>query len=351
MNHELLLEKMQAINVDRFWFENYLSNRTQSVKIDTHISSKMEIEFGVPQGSILGPVLFVIFVNDMSQLATECQIEQFADDTQILHTGTVKEINQLIKKAENTLTQAKNHFNKNGLLVNSNKTQCIFIGSRQNIAKIPKDVRIRFGGSDITPSLNVKNLGIYFDQYMTFERHIDEMHRKTMGSLIYLNRIKNQVTSEVRVIMVQSLALSYLNYCPNIWGTTNKTQLHRIQKLQNFAAKVAAGNGKKYDRATPYIDKFNWLKIERKCLLDTCILTYKILNKLLPEWLLTFSLVGDINNVPTRQIENLVVPRTQTVTGERGIKIRGPKLWNTLPVHIRNSSTLSVFKRKVKDFV
>ena len=351
VNHELLLDKMQAINVDRFWFDNYLANRTQSVKIDTHISSKMEIEFGVPQGSILGPVLFVIFVNDVSQLATECQIEQFADDTQILHTGTVKEINQLIKKAENTLTLAKNHFNKNGLLVNSNKTQCIFIGSRQNIAKIPKDVLIRFGGSDITPSLNVKNLGIYFDQYMTFERHIDEMHRKTMGSLIYLNRIKNEVTSEVRVIMVQSLALSYLNYCPNIWGTTNKTQLHRIQKLQNFAAKVAAGNGKKYDRATPYIDKFNWLKIERKCLLDTCILTYKILNKLLPEWLLTFSLVGDINTVPTRQIENLVVPRTQTVTGERGIKIRGPKLWNTLPVHIRNSSTLSVFKRKVKDFV
>ena len=114
VNHELLLEKMQAINVDRFWFENYLSNRTQSVKIDTHISSKMEIEFGVPQGSILGPVLFVIFVNDVSQLATECQIEQFADDTQILHTGTVKEINQLIKKAENTLTLAKNHFNKNG---------------------------------------------------------------------------------------------------------------------------------------------------------------------------------------------------------------------------------------------
>ena len=172
-----------------------------------------------------------------------------------------------------------------------------------------------------------------------------------MGSLIYLNRIKNQVTSEVRVTMVQSLALSYLNYCPNIWGTTNKTQLHRIQKLQNFAAKVAVGNGRKYDRATPYIDKLNWLKIERKCLLDTCILTYKILNKLLPEWLLTFSLVRDINTVPTRQSENLVIPRTQTVTGERRVKIRAPKLWNSLPLHIRNSSTLNIFKSRVKNFI
>ena len=174
----------------------------------------------------------------MNQLAIDCQIEQFADDTQILHTGTVNEIDQLVELAESTLALAKNHFNKNGLLVNSNKTKCIFIGSRQNLARIPGDTIIRFGGSEIKPSEYVKNLGVYFDQHMTFEKHIDEMHKKTMGSLIYLNRIKNQVTSDVRVTLVQALALSYLNYCPNVWGTTSKTQLQRIQKLQNFAAKV-----------------------------------------------------------------------------------------------------------------
>ena len=152
VNPELLLEKMQAVYIDRFWFDDYLSNRTQSVKIDNHISSKVKIEFGVPQGSILGPILFVIFVNDINQLAIDCQIEQFADDTQILHTGTVSEVNQLVQAAERTLAQAKEHFNKNGLLVNSNKTKCIFIGSRQNIARIPEEIIIRFGGSEIDPS-------------------------------------------------------------------------------------------------------------------------------------------------------------------------------------------------------
>ena len=351
VNHELLLEKMQTIAIDRFWFDDYLSDRTQSVKIDNHVSSKESIEFGVPQGSILGPVLFLVFVNDVNQFAMDCQIEQFADDTQLLHTGTANEINQLIQVAENTLTQVKNYFNRNGLLVNSNKTQCIFIGSRQNIARIPGDVFIRFGESEIKPSMNVKNLGVYLDQYMTFERHIDEIHRKTMGSLIFLNRIKNQVTSDIRVTLVQALALGYLNYCPNIWGTAGKTQLHRVQKLQNFAAKVAIGYGKKHDRATPFINKLNWMKIDQKCLFDTYILTYKVLNNILPEWLMTFTLVRDINPVPTRQSDNLAVPRTQTHTGERGVKVRAPKLWNALPADVRNSSTLNIFKKKIKDFI
>ena len=350
VNHELLLEKLQKVYVDRFWFQDYLSNRTQSVKIENHVSSKVDIEFGVPQGSILGPVLFLIFVNDMKNFAVDCQIEQFADDTQILHTGTVNEVDQLIEATESTLTHAKHYFNKNGLLVNANKTQCIFFGSRQNIARIPRDATIKFGDSEIQPSSVAKNLGVYLDQYMTFEKHVDEIHKKTMSSLIYLNRVKNQVTPEVRVIMVHSLALSYLNYCPNIWGTACKSQMQRIQKLQNFAAKVATGNGRKYDHATPFIQKLEWLKIDKKCLLDTCILTYKFLNKLLPEWLITFTMVSAINPVSTRQSGNLVVPRRHTHAGERGIKVRGPKLWNTLPLDIKNSPTLDLFKKKVKSF-
>ena len=287
----------------------------------------------------------------MSQFAIGCQIEQFADDTQILHTGTINEINQLVKETENTLTQTKYYFNKNGLLVNPNKTQCIFIGSRQNIARIPRDTVISFGNSEIKPSVHVKNLGVYLDQYMSFERHVDEIYKKTMSSLIYLNRVKNQVTPDMRVILVQTLALSYLNYCSNIWGTTSRTQLHRIQKLQNFAAKVAVGNGRKYDHATPYINKLNWSKIDKKCILDTCILTYKFLNKLLPEWLMTFTLVSTINPVPTRQSNDLIVPRTQTYTGERSFKVRAPKLWNTLPQDVKDSSSLNTFKRKVKNFI
>ena len=93
------------------------------------------------------------------------------------------------------------------------------------------------------------------------------------------------------------------------------------------------------------------MKIDQKCLFDTYILTYKVLNNILPEWLMTFTLVRDINPVPTRQSDNLAVPRTQTHTGERGVKVRAPKLWNALPADVRNSSTLNIFKKNIKDFI
>ena len=197
----------------------------------------------------------------MSDLKGNSEIVQYADDCQYIHTGKVEEINQIIKEAEETLKRTKLYLDKNGLMINSNKTQCIFIGSRQNIARLPKDLVIKFNGSEIKPSSQVKNLGIYMDSYMTFERHIDEIYKKTIGTLMYLNRIKDKMPLDIRKMIIQSLALSYINYCSNIWGNTNKTQILRVQKLQNFAAKIAIGNGKKYDRATPYINSLKWLKI------------------------------------------------------------------------------------------
>ena len=116
---------------------------------------------------------------------------------------------------------------------------------------------------------------------MVFDKHIDEMYRKTMGTLIYLNRIKDKIDKDTRVLIVQSLALSVINYCSRIWGSASKSQIQRIQKIQNFAAKVATGNARKYDHTTPYIQQLNWLKIEKKCCFDVCILMYKVINNLI----------------------------------------------------------------------
>jgi len=350
INHSILIKKLNYHFIDAFWFDDYLLGRSQSVKIEKCISSKKEVTFGVPQGSILGPILFLIFVNDMSKLARNCFLIQYADDSQFIFTGSMDKIGELVHNAEETLKEAKTYFDVNGLKVNAQKTQIIFLGNRQNIAKIPNEIKVNFDGNLIEPSKVVKNLGVYMDCHMSFDKHIDEMHKKTMGTLIFLNHIKDKIDKETRVLIVQSLALGIINYCCKIWGSACKTQLHRVQKLQNFAAKIATGNGKKYDRATPHINLLKWLKIEQKYLFDICIMIYKTINKETPTWLLSFPTVGEVIQVATRQSNDLFVPRTRTDSGKRQLAIRGPTLWNNLPNVIKESNNLNLFKCKLKEY-
>ena len=140
-----------------------------------------------------------------------------------------------------------------------------------------------------------------------------------------------------------------LNYCSTIWGSANITQIKRIQKLQNFAAKIACGGGRKHDHATPYINSLRWLKIIHKCNFDACLFIFKILNNCLPSWLVTINSVSDFNERMTRQLDNIYIPRTRTFTGERNLAIRGSRIWNSLPADIKHSSSIFNFKKKLKE--
>ena len=124
-----------------------------------------------------------------------------------------------------------------------------------------------------------------------------------------------------------------------------------MQKIQNYAAKISTGEGRKYDHATPHINKLGWLKIENKCECDCCVFIYKVLNNLIPDWILTLTRVSDVNPRITRQINDLVVPRTSTLTGDRHVEVRGTKLWNSLPQIIKDISNFSTFKQKLRKFL
>ena len=163
----------------------------------------------------------------------------------------VDELRDLINRAEYALKEAKTYFQINGLNVNENKTQCMFVGSRQLISFISPNTVIEFGNTAITPSKSVKNLGVFMDQYMLFDIRINHISSKINGSLRYLNRIKESFDKESRIIVVQSLVLSIINYCLKVWSVTTQQQIEIVQKLENFAAKVAYGGARKYDHATP----------------------------------------------------------------------------------------------------
>ena len=130
VSHVILLNKLNLVHVDSFWFEDYLQNRIQSVQIGKIRSSSTSVEYGVPQGSILGPILFIIYINDMINQNFECTLIQYADDCQFLIKGGVDDLNNIVKKAEDTLVKAKNYFDKNGLLINAKKKRKLFLSDQ-----------------------------------------------------------------------------------------------------------------------------------------------------------------------------------------------------------------------------
>lgn len=161
------------------------------------------------------------------------------------------------------------------------------------IKRIPEDTSIRYDSTTITPSKYVKNLGIYIDCHMTFDPHINEMYKKVMGTLLFLIRINTKFENNTRTMVVESLALSVMNYCLRFYGSTNNTLLHRVQKLQNFAANICVGGARKSEHVTPFITQFQWLKVKDKFLLDAAFSVYKIANKMFPEWYLKLSTISE----------------------------------------------------------
>ena len=194
----------------------------------------------------------------------------------------------------------------------------------------------------------VKNLGMYFDRFLTFESHIDMLHRKVTGTLIYLYRVKDLFEPKTRIIVVQSLSLSLINYCFVVWGSTNNFHLSRVQKLMNFAARVAIGTVRKYEHISPFLDELGWLRVKNKYKYDVCVLVFKVLRNLLPNCLYNFENVNHVTQRSTRQADKLLVRRARTDIGSREMDIRGPSLWNTLPCEIRNAGSLPAFKNNLK---
>jgi hypothetical protein len=352
VSHKILFHKLRNIGIDPTWFESYLINRQQSVKLDdSTMSSPTTIAFGVPQGSILGPLLFLVFVNDIDCLLPKNQAKMvmYADDVQILLSRKPSDLNALKHDAETAVRNLKSWYDKNGLKLNSEKTKCILFGSNSKRRSVPVDFSIRIGKSDILVEDRIKSLGVWFDPDLSFKHHVTTLCSKLNGTLLFLNSAKKELDFKSRLMIVHALVFSHINYCLLIWGKCNKTEREKVQRCINFAARITCdGNHRKRDHVSPLLKSLQWLNINNRIALQESIRIHKELKrKHLPDGNKHIYFRGEKNNRFTRNNETLHVEHRKRETARRAFTITGPKSWNKLPTDLKNVKSNTSFKNKL----
>ena len=224
VNKDVLLHKLQWFNIDPEWFSSYLRNRHQYVTRNNDISSTRETITSVPQGSVLGPILFTLMINDLPLHIKNSLCIMFADDTQLLISGFIHEINNIVAKIQEDISMAYTWMNNNYMMLNIDKTEFIVIG-KPNVLKQLKEINIKFEDIVIKRVYKIKSLGLVIDQYLNWEDHTNNIIKKCNFSLRSIYGIQNLISETNRKLIINSYVLPIVKYLQCV---------HEIHLIHNF---------------------------------------------------------------------------------------------------------------------
>ena len=293
IDHDVLFSRMESTlgitGPALEWFRSYLGDRTLRVQIDDSFSASQEILWSVPQGSVLGPLLFLIYLLPLGILIRKhgLELHAYADDTQLYIS--IKPINQRVvdegvAKLENCLTDIYTWMSQNKLKLNADKTEVLVMGTPQMRAKISIP-SITVNGV-IVPVLNepVGNLGAVFDTNMNMSAHVSKVIKSGNYHLRNIGKIREFLNTDTTKSAIVSLVISRLDYCDGLLCGITDELLCRPQKVQNNAARVVSGY-EKYDHITPVLKDLHWLPIRKRIEFKILLLTFKCMQGCAPLYL------------------------------------------------------------------
>ncbi|KAL5260602.1 hypothetical protein ACHWQZ_G010676 [Mnemiopsis leidyi] len=264
INHRLLLNKLQSMyginDVAISWLSSYLSNRSFRVTVNQKTSGECLLDIGVPQGSILGPLLFILYTKDLESIVTKFgfTIHLYADDTQIYFAFDVHSDSPDMQAIDLCCSEVKKWMAANFLKLNEDKTEFIEIGPY-----VSPITSLRIAGTDLKPVDKAKNLGFLFDHQMNLDAQINAVSQVCYMNQRDLSKIGSKLSFDLKVQMVHSNILCFIDYCNSVYGKLSEKNIQKLQKIQNSAVRFIFGlYGKKKNEAVlPYLKKLHFLPI------------------------------------------------------------------------------------------
>ena len=356
VDQDALLLDLQNLGITGLalsWFETYLKNRKFKVTINGKHSEPGCMKYGVPQGTILGPMLFVVYTLTLQYILEFHNVSYhfYADDTQIYFKCDTKD--HCISKLNVIIQAVQSWMHKRKLKLNTDKTNVMVVGNTQKLRNLDLPGTLLLDQTDVNLSSKLKNLGVILDQNLTLNYQITAIKKKTIGGLINIAKISNFIDFKSKFKLVHCLVLSHLDFCNSILYELPDYQLHSLQMILNAAVRIIVNMPRfSTERVTPKAIELHFLPIKARIEYKICLLVHKTLLSGQPKYL--FSLLKPVTNSNLRSctLNRLVEPfLSRQVKVNRSFAHCAPRLYNKLPHSLRTITSTNSFKKHLKTFL
>jgi hypothetical protein len=363
VDHHIFLARLKShFGIDGqvlSFFKTYLSNRTTRVVVNNEFSFEKVLTYSLPQGSIIGPHGFTMYITPVSEIIRKNDISfhEYADDFQLYAEFDPKvdgDCQRVLEKLSECISQISSWMSSNYLQLNQEKTEFIIIANPRVLPSLA-NIALKIGELYIQPSSSVKNLGVFLDCHLNMSNHVNSLCKTVNFHIRNLWRIRRFITQEACHHAVRGLVLSRLDYANSLMFGLRQVDLNRLQRLQNKAARLVFACGR--DRSSAVLlDMLHWLPVKERILYKMSVLIFKCIHNTAPPYLQ--NLIQCYNDPvvsesrprlrSSKDTTRLVVPRSKRKAGDRSFVVASPSIWNGLPVDLRESASEPVFKRKLK---
>ena len=361
VDHDILLDRLESKfgikHMVKSWFSTYLRDRVTKVSIDGEFSDNHIMRYSLPQGSVIGPHGFILYTSPVGNImrAFDISFHAYADDLQLyaeFDPRSEGDCERVLARLSSCIDVINEWMIQNTLRLNQDKTEFFLIANR-NVSAALSDISLKLGELSIQRSTSIKNLGVTFDDSLTMYSQVNAICKSVNFHIRNFWRIRRFITTEACHHIVRGLVLSRLDYANSLLFGAREADLTRLQRLQNKAARLVLSCGRDQS-STDLFRELHWLPVKQRIIYKLMLYFYKALNDMAPCYISAMVHLQNTDPAEYRQRLRSSSDQTRLIVsrsfkrGDMSFTIAAARLWNDLPVYLRESESLPMFKRQLK---